>query len=65
MAYKRYIKRNGKVYGPYIYKSIRDENGNVKSVFIRKGEPDNPKKTRFRFLFAFLLNLIATNLHIN
>jgi len=56
MAYKRYIKRNGKVYGPYIYKSIRDENGNVKSVFIRKGEPDNPQKTRFRFLIKFNSN---------
>ena len=36
MAYKRYIKKNGKVYGPYIYHS-RKENGKVISEYQGKG----------------------------
>jgi hypothetical protein len=55
MTYKRYVKRNGKVYGPYIYKSMRDENGNVKSIFIKKGKPENHKKTKFRSLVGSLI----------
>ena len=50
MAYERYVKRNGKKYGPYIYRSERDENGKVKSVFVRKGKPDSSKKGLLRFL---------------
>lgn len=53
MAYKRYVKRNGKRYGPYIYRSERDENGKVKSVFVGKGEPESQKKGRFHFLDKF------------
>lgn len=33
MAYKRYAKKNGKVYGPYYYESYR-ENGVVKKLYI-------------------------------
>jgi hypothetical protein len=35
MVYKKYIKRNGKVFGPYYYESYR-ENGKVKTRFISK-----------------------------
>ncbi len=34
MVYKRYIKRGGKVCGPYYYKSYRDKNGKVVSKFV-------------------------------
>ena len=34
MVYKKYIKRDGKVFGPYYYESYRDENGDVKTRFI-------------------------------
>jgi len=33
MVYKRYIKRDGKIVGPYLYKSIR-HNGSVKSIYV-------------------------------
>ena len=33
MSHKRVIKKRGKTYGPYIYESYRDENGDVKKVF--------------------------------
>ena len=34
MVYKKYIKRKGKLYGPYYYKNIRDKNGRVKNIFL-------------------------------
>ena len=34
MVYKRYIKRGGKLCGPYYYKSYRDKNGKVVSKFV-------------------------------
>ena len=37
MAYKRYIKRGGKIYGPYVYHS-RKENGKVISEYLGKHE---------------------------
>lgn len=39
MVYKRYAKKNGKVYGPYYYESYR-ENGVVKKVYI--GQKPSP-----------------------
>ena len=53
MAYKRYIKINGKVYGPYEYHSYRDKDGSVKSKYLRKIDKIKEeniqlkKKTRF------------------
>jgi hypothetical protein len=34
MVHKRYIKRDGKIYGPYFYKSIRTEDGKVRNVYL-------------------------------
>jgi len=34
MAYIRYFKRNGKVFGPYYYESYRDKNGKVKKRYV-------------------------------
>jgi hypothetical protein len=34
MVYKRYIKRGGKLCGPYYYESYRDKNGKVISKFV-------------------------------
>jgi hypothetical protein len=53
MAYKRYIKKNGKLYGPYIYKSIRDKNGNVKNIYVGMGKPEKQKESKFRRLGRF------------
>ena len=38
MVYKKYIKRNGKLYGPYIYESKR-VNGKVISEYHGSEEP--------------------------
>jgi hypothetical protein len=63
MVYKRYIKRNGKLYGPYSYSS-RKENGKVISEYVGKPRSlgRSPKKVGsvkkrtniFPFLFLVL-----------
>ncbi|MEM5871394.1 MAG: hypothetical protein QW051_00810 [Candidatus Aenigmatarchaeota archaeon] len=69
MVYKRYIKKNGKIYGPYYYKSYRDANGNVYNVYVgktKKSEKNEKKlvsvtlkKNYIRvFLIILLISLI-------
>ena len=36
MVYKKYIKRGGKVYGPYLYKSIKKD-GKVITEYLGTG----------------------------
>lgn len=58
MAYKKYIKKNGKVYGPYVYHSKR-VNGKVVTEYMgsRKKEK-NRKKILLLFLFLIVLGAI-------
>ncbi len=54
MAYERYIRKNGKIYGPYLYKSIRDENGNVKNIYVgRKNGEGNALLRLLCSIFPF------------
>src|SRR3989338_3934170 len=39
MVFKRYIKKNGKLIGPYYYESYRDEFGNVKKRYLGSKPP--------------------------
>ncbi|MHA1988094.1 MAG: LamG domain-containing protein, partial [Promethearchaeota archaeon] len=70
MAYKRYIKRGGKRYGPYIYHS-RKEGEKVISEYIGKNPKNINKNKSKKYLFialgifvllslAFILNLNLT-----
>ena len=53
MAYKKYIKRNGKVYGPYIYHSKR-VGGKVVSEY--RGGLKKPRKYfNLLLIFGFLI----------
>ncbi|MDD5177715.1 MAG: Ig-like domain-containing protein [Candidatus Nanoarchaeia archaeon] len=42
MVHKRYIKKGGKLYGPYLYKSVRGPDGKVKNIYL--GDVENEKK---------------------
>ncbi|VVB78602.1 Right handed beta helix region [uncultured archaeon] len=53
MVYKRYIKRNGKVCGPYYYESYRDKNGKVVSKYLPDYKPS--RKVAKTLLFVFLI----------
>ncbi|MFH1376409.1 MAG: UbiA family prenyltransferase [Candidatus Woesearchaeota archaeon] len=39
MVYKKYIKRGGKKFGPYYFKSVRTQDGKVKSVYLGTEKP--------------------------
>ncbi len=60
MAYKRYIKKGGRIYGPYTYQS-RKENGKVISEYMGKSKGSVKEKKSFsskKFLiFGFCLLL--------
>ena len=55
MVYKKYIKRNGKLYGPYLYHSRR-VNGKVISEYQGNGRKTDYKKFVFIFLGVILLS---------
>lgn len=48
MVYKRYIKRDGKKYGPYLYKSFRNKEGKV----ISKIATEKDKKNAFYYYIS-------------
>src|SRR3990167_1764196 len=50
MVYKRYIKRDGKTFGPYYYESYRDDKGRTRTKLVSR-----PKK-----IFPFKLFLIIS-----
>jgi hypothetical protein len=59
MVYKRYIKRDGKVFGPYYYESYRDKEGKVKTKFVSgpgvyssKGSVTEKNKYNWRIMIA-------------
>jgi len=57
MAYKKYIKRNGKVYGPYVYHSRR-VNGKVVSEYRGQKKDINYFKIGYAFLGLFALVIL-------
>lgn len=62
MAYKKYIKRNGKLYGPYIYESKR-VNGKVVSEYHGSEEPKKEKGVKinqfnYKKIFLFFIGAI-------
>src|SRR3989344_4039106 len=61
MVYKKFIKKNGKIYGPYTYHSRR-ENGKVVSEYHGKSSSlgiSNSKVTHFDSVFALVVGIFA------
>jgi len=54
MVYKRYIKKGGKVYGPYTYHS-RKENGKVVSEYLGKNSGSVKKNNSYSKVFSLIL----------
>jgi len=52
MVYKKYIKRDGKVYGPYSYHSIKKD-GKVITQYLGLHEDAKPKKIKKKKLISF------------
>ena len=55
MSYKRFVYKNGKVYGPYIYESYRDKDGRVKKRYL--GKLNEKKGFLSKFFSIFLSGL--------
>ncbi|MEM4358255.1 MAG: NosD domain-containing protein, partial [Candidatus Pacearchaeota archaeon] len=65
MTHKKWIKRGDKVFGPYLYRTYRDEDGNIKTEYIGKDvEKINLQKFQkflllsLFFIFLFFIFLI-------
>ena len=56
MVYKKYIKRGGKKYGPYLYENERI-NGKVITRYVGRGEEN--KKSKLFYIFLSLIFLIS------
>ncbi|MBU2634081.1 MAG: hypothetical protein KJ674_02445 [Nanoarchaeota archaeon] len=59
MVHKRYIKKNGKVYGPYLYRSVRDKSGKVKNIYIGNEKKDKNINSSYLSILVVLLILIG------
>jgi hypothetical protein len=57
MAYKKYIKRNGKLYGPYVYHSKRVDGKVISEYRGSQGEPSFNKKKSLYLIIAGVLIL--------
>ncbi|MCD4666742.1 hypothetical protein K8R47_02955 [archaeon] len=55
MVHKRYIKRDGKVYGPYFYKSVRSKDGKVKNIYLGDNYKEKNDVVQKNHLFTPLL----------
>ena len=66
MVYKKYVKQNGKKFGPYYYESYRDSKGKVKSRFVSNSKKLDKIKDRIKqnknFLILLLILLILTTI---
>lgn len=58
MVYKKYIKRDGKVYGPYIYRS-RKIKGKVITEYLGKGDEKNKNKLHLIFPIVGLISILS------
>ena len=70
MVYKKYIKRGGKKFGPYYFKSVRDKNGKVRSIYLGpdyKEESFTKRKVGklpiLAFCVIFLAILVFSNIN--
>ncbi len=57
MVHKRYVKRNGKIFGPYYYKTVRGKDGKVRSIYLGSTTPSSKKETPKNHV-AFALTLV-------
>ena len=58
MGHKRYVIKNGKVYGPYLYESYRDAHGNVKKRYL--GRHSDIKRGSLSFVVVMILLMLLS-----
>ena len=66
MVYKKFIKRGGKVFGPYYYESYRDSDGSVKTRYLENYPTEKKSYLGFvLFILAFSALLIGLGFFSN
>src|SRR3989344_6087055 len=58
MVFKRYIKKGGRVYGPYYYESYRDKNGEVRKRYVGTKPLKSGVNTSKKYSLLFLLAVV-------
>jgi hypothetical protein len=58
MGHKRYVVKNGKVYGPYLYESYRDSQGNVKKRYL--GRHSDLKRGSLSFIVIMMILMLLS-----
>jgi len=61
MSYKRFVRKRGKIYGPYIYESYRDETGKVRKKYFGRVTPQ--KKFDYYLLFGLFLAVLILGIY--
>jgi hypothetical protein len=64
MVHKKYIKKNGKKYGPYLYENYR-ENGITKTRYLGKYLKEKKKKRWFRLKILSIVILFISVLYLS
>jgi hypothetical protein len=59
MVYRKYIKRGGKIFGPYYYESYRDSSGKVRKRYAGIVEDKTVTPTRFLILGVMILSVFV------
>jgi len=59
MVYKRYIYQNGKKIGPYYYKSVRGEDGKVRSIYVGSKLNSSDKKEGITLHKTFEISVVV------
>ncbi len=65
MVYKKYIKKDGKLFGPYYYESYRASDGRVKTRYVSEEPAASRRVTLFLVFGALVLLLFASYFLIN
>ncbi len=55
MVYKKYVTRGGKKFGPYYFKSVREKDGRVRSVYLGTEDPSRKNLSFFGIFFLVAL----------
>ncbi|MDP2907507.1 MAG: hypothetical protein Q8O03_06205, partial [Nanoarchaeota archaeon] len=58
MSHIRYIKKNGKTYGPYTYNSVRTKDGKVRNIYLGKPQNSPVKSVVQKTIFASTIVLV-------
>jgi hypothetical protein len=64
MVYKRYIKRNGKLVGPYYYKTVKEKNGKTRTIYIGRTVPAATREEKTTPFYGSNVSQLKKNIQL-